>query len=1430
MDFVTDPRRDAHATFAGFVFQVNVTILRWLKLQPTQHLELEAGEDIDVIQRAADSDSNDVRSLEQVKQLRKRRLTLRGGDALESVSNFCEHRRVNPGEYLTFRFLTTTDVGRERGWTAGASAIETWEQVRTGQLEGDERAAAIAAIHKLLVSCRRPKAVSKSSWEFLRTVLSRSDQGELAEIITSFEWATGSGDHAAIEANVLTVLEKSEPPRSPEIARRVYRDLFAFVFRLLCTSGKKSLTTDILVAEIRSSTLTPKDLLAAAKLREWIDHVNSALERHEEDIEELKGRIPAERAKTFYEPETSSEHSSKTGPLFDFNQTLRGRQTRLSDLDRFLNDLALRIAILPGRGGIGKTKLLRDWSRGKAGWKILWVSQHGVWHEGTVAEIPAADTVIVADDAHHYGNLDKLISFVSSWPGAPRLKLIIATRPSGQAYVDEMLARLADESFIVRYKTLRALNKGAAIEIAKEMLGSEYEHLSERLAEVSKDTPLITVVGGKLIARGQITPDLLANDREFRQIVFTKFAEDCTGPLPSGGRSKSELLELIAAVQPVEDQGDKFVARASVFLSLRPDQIRRGLRALEQTEVLIRGGGRLRIVPDLFADYLLETASIDGNGRANGFADDVFVAFEESHLSNVLKNFAELDWRITQNGNESRLLERIWSSIWARFRSQNALERRHFLREVTDIAVFQPVNVQTLIQIAMDEEAQPVKQWGYRTTQLHILAELPALLGITIFNERTSVDAFDRLWRLAQHESEDVSGPAQRTLKEAIGYRKYKHVIFNERILALVEKRAEDITSYQGKFTPLSLMDELLDREVDTTEWKGRSFSISALPVNYGTIKALRERALLIIDHALYAQEPRIAVRAAGSLGSILAEYHPKFRSGVTEEERVWQDSERLDTLELLRKRLEAGNVPLQLAWKVNRILTSIDKRAALSSAVLNAAAALLLHLKRPEHFDFFDVLCTNEYEDNTEADGFILPTLKRREQQNSAITSLRKKFPQVEDQIGAVEQFLAQALDAAINPESVDSVLSQMCGDGIFLEGFSEHALRHDVSLLASVVGIAVRQWRYADATQYARYGCLFARSPNVRIARSVADVVSYGPPLSEPTHQDVEILTALAQRKEPYVLESVLIGLKRLPKANAFRDRALALITGVEIGNHHHLAKEYCNIFGPYGISAALLDRAGVEKMLANLIGVDELDRDAFGGFVANVCGIAPLAIASFFEARISHAQMLEDNGEDTDYEPIPSSFSWSTLSAVRGSSDYETALRNLRDLIKRVPEHAFHLASIFWHIGTTDTPTFSVLDELLHTSDPDDLEWLIRLLADAPKGLALNHPMFAIHVLTECADRGEELKRAAMGRLIGNCFSLGGFQVMTGRSVMAGRSGELSDAVQASAAALLANCGSGSLAFQLYTEIANARGTSFPQPTFPDDLDELEDLDEP
>ncbi len=248
----------------------------------------------------------------------------------------------------------------------------------------------------------------------------------------------------------------------------------------------------------------------------------------------------------------------------------------------------------------------------------------------------------------------------------------------------------------------------------------------------------------------------------------------------------------------------------------------------------------------------------------------------------------------------------------------------------------------------------------------------------------------------------------------------------------------------------------------------------------------------------------------------------------------------------------------------------------------------------------------------------------------------------------------------------------------------------------------------------------------------------------------------------------------------------------------------------------------------MLANLVEVDELDRDAFGGFLANVCGIAPLAMVSFFETRIQHAQALGEHGDDTDYDAIPSSFSWSTFSSVRVHPEYEQTLRSLVELMKRYPRYEHELSPIFWHIATTDVTTFTVLDELLHTSAPDDALLLLKLLSEAPKGLAILHPAFAMHILEQCSSHNEQLEGFAMSRLTANCFSAGGFQaVQPGGPIYMG-SGPSGEA-KTSVTSLLANLPPGSLAFKLYTGIANMSGPTFTAPVFPDPLEELEDSEE-
>jgi hypothetical protein len=83
-EFVRDPLRDAKASIRGYVYQVDMSILGWLTLGEGEILELECGEDIDIIQ--GEIAKGRSRILEQIKVSTNRMpwLDLRASLILES--------------------------------------------------------------------------------------------------------------------------------------------------------------------------------------------------------------------------------------------------------------------------------------------------------------------------------------------------------------------------------------------------------------------------------------------------------------------------------------------------------------------------------------------------------------------------------------------------------------------------------------------------------------------------------------------------------------------------------------------------------------------------------------------------------------------------------------------------------------------------------------------------------------------------------------------------------------------------------------------------------------------------------------------------------------------------------------------------------------------------------------------------------------------------------------------------------------------------------------------------------------------------------------------------------------------------------------------------------------------------------------------------
>ena len=299
MAFVTNPRRDASPTITGFVFQVNITILRWLELQEGEHLELECGEDIDTVQGCSDSSvTTETRLLEQIKARSGRSLTLKSEEALGALSNYCSHRAANPGSRLRFRYITTAKNGVEQGWDGPGSGIETWIAVRRGQYDETDRLKAIAALRALLRSYQRPQKVSPDVWQALQQVLTSDGDAGLNEVILGFEWGVGQGDYSQSEAQIIATLTGRAHRVRPEDASQAYEHLFAFVFRLLCQPEGKHLTVEALAAELQTPVVTQADRAVLQLVKNELEQmtariasVETAVAHQAKDVTALKESV-----------------------------------------------------------------------------------------------------------------------------------------------------------------------------------------------------------------------------------------------------------------------------------------------------------------------------------------------------------------------------------------------------------------------------------------------------------------------------------------------------------------------------------------------------------------------------------------------------------------------------------------------------------------------------------------------------------------------------------------------------------------------------------------------------------------------------------------------------------------------------------------------------------------------------------------------------------------------------------------------------------------------------------------------------------------------------------------------------------------------------------------------------------------------------------
>jgi len=125
-----NPKRQAISSIEGYVYQFWHTLLEWVSLGDNEKIYIECGEDFEYVKE------DRVLSV-QVKN-RQDNITLNSKTVLESIGNFWELKELNPNEDISFKYLTTANIGLEENkGIDGLAGLEIWGEA-TSSLDKTE--------------------------------------------------------------------------------------------------------------------------------------------------------------------------------------------------------------------------------------------------------------------------------------------------------------------------------------------------------------------------------------------------------------------------------------------------------------------------------------------------------------------------------------------------------------------------------------------------------------------------------------------------------------------------------------------------------------------------------------------------------------------------------------------------------------------------------------------------------------------------------------------------------------------------------------------------------------------------------------------------------------------------------------------------------------------------------------------------------------------------------------------------------------------------------------------------------------------------------------------------------------------------------------------------------------------------------------------
>lgn len=1063
--------------------------------------------------------------------------------------------------------------------------------------------------------------------------------------------------------------------------------------------------------------------------------------------------------RTFVPADLYFKRSLAQDQLFNHAWPFAGREEELAQLLEFVRKETSAVALVHGPGTIGKSKLLYELTRRNDdddGAPIYFLADGISVSPEAINDLHPGPCTIVVDDAHRRDDLDTVLSVIAQRHDPT--KLLLSTRPQGVPEVSAVLSRLGFAAATPSL-ALERLPRPNVDELARGSLGADLAPAhAERLASITRDSPLVTLVGGRLLRTNQVDPALLERDDEFRHTVLGRFRDEMLGRIaPDVDQSLArQALEAIAAISPLSRNTHGQLAALAEHLSLETGELERLLDQLVGAGLLLHVGRRYRIIPDVLSDHLLANIVRGADGRATGMERTYLDEFASACLCNLLKNFAEVDWRCRAHADDSNspLLQHLWDEIVAEFDASDTSARFAILVNLEGVGFFQPELVLRIGRIvaAMPDDESSAGRWSIsprrvrqRFGQLlrpagYHLAHLPAVL--------------DLLWELGRDDQRDTNpNPehATRLLCDLAGFEEDKPLAYNTAAVDAAERwlSAPDVGRHHN--SPLDVVDVLLVRNSFSSRSSGHQWQLRPYTINMDVVGPVRRRVLGLLRHAFEKADLRLALRAAKSVESALREPMPIFNQMFDEEDRARWEPSQLEILDVVDAVVATAPHPLvrerlidALSWHVKRSsYAQVRRRSAdIVNTLRTTDRSLLLRVLR---------------------DSWHLDELPDLDEDEDATSGIRRHEERLDEEVAdVVDEFVAQhefPRDGAI---ALSGHFEELSSVGEPLQPFRFMGLlraRH--SAYASEIGRAIlnepRDFRglrpfchcfigefhdHAAADfQAAADAYLGANDPDQEIIRALAAAMNLQGWLrrDNPTEFDRKLVRRLSVNVDVEVKVHCIQALAALGQL-APKEAVDGLLT-VTMDGHDVLARHWCQAFaGRHGISLDELSDEDCRWLLGQLMSINNLAEHWTRELFERIAARLPHDAAKFLIERA-----CEDDAE-AGYRALPSV---GTRDHIGGFSDeaLPEALTAIREASLRGGWRP-HLWMPRLFAGVARgrlNLALPVLDEWVASGDREQIKAATHLASGFSTGFATRNVDFVSRCLESAAVHGRECSDA-------------------------------------------------------------------------------------